>query len=67
MLLRASAEAFGRALIRLEADGPVLVAGEATLERCRLSLNAEGGDLAGLIAAMGRDTEKARTVLARQA
>ncbi len=52
MLLRATAEAFDRALIRLEADGPVLVAGEATLERCRLILDAEGRDLPGLIAAL---------------
>ena len=63
-MLRASMAAFDRALIRLEDDGPVLVAGEPTLDRCRLILEADGDDVSGVIAAASRARPDLRPALA---
>ncbi|MDB5480181.1 MAG: two-component sensor histidine kinase, partial [Caulobacteraceae bacterium] len=54
VLLRASAEAFERALIVLDGDGATLAAGEIALEACAQALGASGCDAAAVIGAVAR-------------
>jgi signal transduction histidine kinase len=54
ILLRASAEAFHRALIVLDGDDAVLAAGEATLEDCAAALGVSGYEAEAVIAALVR-------------
>jgi signal transduction histidine kinase len=54
VLLRASAEAFGRALIVLDVDGARLAAGETALHACAQALGATGCEAATVIAAVAR-------------
>jgi len=53
-VLRASADAFGQALILLEEDGPHLAAGEETLERCARALAGPGDGPEAILSAIGR-------------
>jgi signal transduction histidine kinase len=58
VFLRAAMEAFGRALIEIGDDGPVLIAGEEVLARCATLLQipekGDEGGAAGVIAALCR-------------
>lgn len=54
ILLRASAEAFERALIVVQGERAILAAGEDALEACARALGASGSDAAAVIEAMSR-------------
>ena len=67
VLLRASAEAFDRVLIRIDAAEPMLVAGAPMLERCRVllgSVEADPGSVLEVLARRSPDLGAAMTALA---
>jgi signal transduction histidine kinase len=54
ILLRASAEAFERALIVLDGEGATLAAGEIALEACSRALGEPGCDVAAVVRTLAR-------------